>query len=127
MKNELVIKKCLKCGKVVKVMTDCDLNDCIIKCCDEEMILLKANTENAAAEKHLPTYEKKGDILEVKVNHVMDEEHFIEWICLKTEDREEFVYLNDKEEAVATFKDAKSGTLYSYCNKHGLWSTKIGE
>ena len=52
----------------------------------------------------------------------MDKDHFIEWICFKTENREEFVYL--KDEAKATFPYQK-GTLYAYCNKHGLWSKEV--
>lgn len=127
MNNELVIKKCLKCGAIVKVIKDCNCEDCGIKCCNEEMYTMKANSTDAVVEKHVPTYEIENNIIKVKVNHVMDEDHFIEWICLKTKNKEEYIYLNPNEEAVAIFENAQSGTLYAYCNKHGLWSTKIGK
>ncbi len=127
MNEELVIKKCLKCGAIVKVIKDCKCEDCGIKCCNEEMYTMKANSTDAVVEKHVPTYEVKNNMIKVKVNHVMDEDHFIEWICLKTKNKEEYIYLNPNEEAVAIFENAQSGTLYAYCNKHGLWSTKIAE
>lgn len=127
MNNELVIKKCLKCGAIVKVIKDCDCNDCGIVCCNEKMEELKANSTDAAVEKHVPTYEIENDAIKVKVGHVMEDNHFIEWICLKSDEKEEYIYLKPGEEATAVFKNVKSGTLYAYCNKHGLWNVKIGE
>lgn len=125
MKNELVIKKCLKCGAVVKVIEDCNCGDCGIMCCNEKMHEVKANSTDASIEKHVPTYEIEGDSIKVKVNHVMDSDHFIEWVCLKTDNKEEYVYFKPDEEAVAVFENVKSGTLYAYCNKHGLWNKKL--
>ncbi|MDE5539451.1 MAG: desulfoferrodoxin [Bacilli bacterium] len=127
MNDELIIKKCLKCGAIVKVLQDCKCNDCDIMCCNEEMQTLKTNSTDAAVEKHVPTYEIENDTLKVRVNHVMDEEHYIEWICLKTERIEEYVHFKPGEEAVAVFKNVSSGTLYAYCNKHGLWNTTINK
>lgn len=124
MKKELIIKKCLKCGAIIKVIEDCNCESCGITCCNETMKTIKPNSVDAAIEKHVPTYEFKGEKLIVKVNHVMDEDHFIEWICLKTENKEEFVYLKPHEEATSEFL-TQSGTLYAYCNKHGLWQTTI--
>lgn len=124
--KELAIKKCLKCGAMVNIMQECTCEGCGIICCGEQMQELKANVTDAVVEKHVPTYEIENDMLKVKVNHVMEEEHFIEWICLKTDNKEEYVYLKSNKEAVATFNNVKSGILYAYCNKHGLWSAKIG-
>ena len=123
--RELVIKKCLKCGAIVKVLQDCTCPDCGIKCCGEEMKALKANSVDAASEKHVPTYEVKGDQVIVKVNHVMEEDHFIEWIAGVSKDTEEFKYLKAGDEAVATFKYVKGMVLYSYCNKHLLWKVEV--
>lgn len=127
MKNELVIKRCMKCGAVVKVMEDCHCENCGIMCCGEEMQVLTANSVDAAIEKHVPTYVREGDKIKVKVNHVMEDEHYIEWICLKTGNREEYVNLEPNKDAVAEFSIVQTGTLYAYCNKHGLWSVKIDE
>lgn len=123
MNNELLLKKCLKCGLSIKVMNGVRCGD--IMCCGENMKDIYANSTDAAFEKHVPTYEIKDGSIKVKVNHVMEEEHFIEWICLKTGNKEEFVYFKPGEEATCIFENASSGILYSYCNKHGLWSQKI--
>ena len=121
--KELIIKKCQKCGAIVKVLKDCTCDDCGIKCCGEQMKEVKVNSTDASIEKHKPTYELDGDKLIVTVNHIMEEDHYIEWLCLLTDDKEEYVYLKDKPKAI--FDKVTNGKIYSYCNKHGLWVTDI--
>ena len=123
--EELVIKKCLKCGAMVKVIEDCKCGDCGIRCCGEPMKKITPNDSDGAIEKHKPTYEIDNDNIVVKVNHVMEEEHYIEYLCLLTDNTEEYVYLKPGDRAVAKFKKVTSGKVYSYCNKHGLWVTDI--
>ena len=123
--KELIIKKCLKCGATVKIIKDCECDNCGIKCCGEPMKEMKANSADAAVEKHKPTYTIEDDKLIVTVNHVMEEDHYIEWICLLTENKEEYVYLNPGDEPKAIFDKVLSGKIYSYCNKHGLWVTDV--
>ena len=123
--KELIIKKCLKCGATVKIIKDCECDNCGIKCCGEPMKEMKANSADAAVEKHKPTYTIEDDKLIVTVNHVMEEDHYIEWICLLTENKEEYVYLKPGDEAKASFSKVTSGKIYSYCNKHGLWVTDV--
>ena len=125
MKNELVIRKCKTCGAMVKVLEDCNCDDCGIKCCGETMEVLKPNTEECAVEKHLPTYEKVEDEIFVKVNHVMEKEHYIEWISLVKENLEYTVKLYPEQNAEARFKYIPGSTIYAYCNKHGLWKTDV--
>lgn len=125
MKKELIFKKCNKCGALIEVLKDCHCNGCGIICCKEPMNEVKSNSTDAAFEKHIPIYERKDGKLIVKVNHVMEEEHFIEWICLCTENKEERVFLTPMKEAIATFNDVREGTLYAYCNKHGLWEEEV--
>lgn len=125
MKKELIIKKCLKCGATIKVIKDCECAECGLICCNEKMVNIKANSTEAAIEKHVPNYEVEQDKIKVIVNHVMEREHFIEWICLVSENREEYIYLKPNEEATAIFENTTSGTLYAYCNKHGLWKKEI--
>ncbi len=123
--KELVIKKCFKCGALVKVLEDCNCDDCGIKCCGEAMKTIKTNSVDASVEKHKPTYELVGDKLIVNVDHVMDEEHYIEWICLLTDSKEEYIYFMPGDKPTASFGKAASGKIYAYCNKHGLWETEI--
>ena len=118
--RELKLKKCLECNTLVKVMKNGDK----LICCGKEMVDVKSNSTDAAFEKHIPTYEVVGDTLEVSVNHVMESEHYIEWIAFVTDNREEFVYLQPGIDAKATFKYNK-GILYAYCNKHGLWMQEV--
>ena len=123
--KKLVIKKCNHCGAMVKVLQDCTCNGCGIKCCDEQMQELEPNSVDAAIEKHVPTYEIVGDKIIVKVNHVMEEEHYIEWITFKNGNKEKTVYLKPGEEAVAKFCYHPGTEIYAYCNKHGLWKKVV--
>ena len=122
--NKLMLKKCNSCGAMVKVIENCNCK-CGFECCGEKMVDVLPNSVDAAFEKHVPTYERKDNKLEVRVNHVMEEDHYIEWIALVTDNKEEYVYLKPNEDAVVVFDDVNSGTLYSYCNKHGLWEKEI--
>lgn len=125
MKKELVIKKCKKCGALVKVIEDCNCGGCGIVCCDEPMEKLVPNSVDAAFEKHVPTYEKMDDGIFVTVNHVMEKEHFIEWIALVSENKEYFVTLYPEQNAEVHLPYISGSKLYAYCNKHGLWETEV--
>lgn len=122
---ELIVKKCLKCGAVVIPYKDCNCDNCGIKCCNEEMVKLIPNTVDAAIEKHIPTYEIDGDKISVKVNHVMEEDHYIEFIALESEDKLCIKNLKPGMEPVVSFKYIKGSKVYAYCNKHDLWVTDI--
>ncbi len=119
----MLLKKCKNCGALVKVLNNC--TDCNIQCCGGTMETVVPNSVDAAVEKHLPTYEVLGDTISVCVPHVMEEAHFIEWISLVTESEEYTVKLAPNKEATATFPYVPNSTLYSYCNKHGLWKTTV--
>lgn len=123
--KELIIKKCLKCGALVEVLEDCTCENCGIKCCGQEMTTIVPNSVDAAFEKHVPTYEVVGDEIVVKVNHVMEEEHFIEWIAYVRDNKVCKVFLKAGEDATAKFKYTKGAKLYAYCNNHGLWSCEV--
>ena len=125
MNNELIIKKCKTCGTMVKVLEDCNCEGEGIKCCGNLMEKLIPNSVDAAIEKHVPTYEIVEDEIYVKVNHVMEKEHYIEWISLVKENKEYTVKLYPEQEAEARFKYIPGAILYAYCNKHGLWKTEV--
>ena len=119
--KELVIKKCLKCGATIKAIKDCECDDCGIKCCGESMKEMKANSADAAVEKHKPTYTIENDKLIVTVNHVMEEDHYIEWILVDYGSRQviEHFLPGDVPRIVVEYQDGMKA--YSYCNKHSLW------
>lgn len=125
MSKRLKIKKCEKCGALVKILQDCTCENCGIKCCGEQMKELVPNSVDAAVEKHVPTYEVKDGKIFVTVNHVMEEEHFIEWISIIFDDKEVTKFFKPKEEAKIHCKYKTGSTIYAYCNKHGLWKTDV--
>jgi superoxide reductase len=124
MNKEFIVKKCLKCGAVIKVLDDCNCQ-CGFECCSEKMETLKPNSVDAAVEKHVPTYEVKDGKIYVKVNHVMEDEHYIEWISIVFGDKEVTTYLEPEKDAVAHCKYVPGAVIYAYCNKHGLWKAEV--
>lgn len=121
----LILKKCVKCGAQVEVIKDCSCNNCGIICCGQQMVEISPNTVDCAVEKHLPQVEKVGNYVVVTVNHVMEEEHYIEWLGIEGNGISEKKYFDHTNQAKAVFPYIKNATIYSYCNKHGLWSTTL--
>jgi len=122
--KKLLLKRCQKCGAVVEVLNDCKC-PCGVQCCGEEMKEVVPNTVDASFEKHVPTYEVKGDEIIAKVNHVMDEDHYIEWLGISYDNRIGKVFFKPGDSPEATFKYVKGSTLYAYCNKHLLWTKEV--
>jgi superoxide reductase len=123
--KKLIIKKCSKCGTIAEIWQNGNRKNCDILCCGQSMKTLEANTSDGAIEKHKPIVELVGNYIIVSVNHVMQPEHYIEWIALessKTYGKKSFI-AGDK--AVAVFPYVKGSTVYAYCNQHGLWSTVV--
>ena len=113
--------KCSKCGS--RVIVDKVRRNII--CCEETMMEVIPNSVDAAIEKHVPEYVIEDGKIKVNVNHVMDEEHYIEWILLETNNgivKTDF-RPGDKPEAV--FDYVPGSTLFAYCNKHSLWKKDV--
>lgn len=91
--------------------------------------LLKANSTDAAQEKHVPAITRDGDTLSVQVGsvpHPMAEDHYIQWIAVVTGGQTVIKYLKPGDEPKKTFNiTCKSGTVYEFCNKHGLWKAEF--
>lgn len=97
----------------------------------EGFTALEPNTVDAATEKHVPAVDlqRDGHIIHVQVGeveHPMEEAHYIEWVALEADDRLEIHHLKPGQTPVTFFAGGvKSGTVYAYCNLHGLWSAKF--
>lgn len=121
---ELEFFKCKHCGQIVKKVKETSAK---VVCCGEEMELIKPNTTDAAKEKHVPTFEVKGNVCTVKVStvdHPMTEAHLIEWVILATNQGSYKYNLKAGEAPVAKFylrEGEKVEFVYAYCNLHGLW------
>lgn len=125
MNRNLVFSMCPKCKALVKVIHGCECENCGIMCCNEKMITIKPNSSDGAVEKHKPEYKIEGEYVVVTVNHVMDIDHYIEWICFLTNEKEEYVYLNPGDKPEARFKKSDAFKIYAKCNKHGIWETEM--
>lgn len=117
--------RCKVCGNIMvlflhgRVMRDC---------CDREMTKLEPNTTDGAKEKHLPVVTRENGSLHVDVGadlHPMMPEHYIEMIAMDTLNSTEVSYLKSGMEPKADFKDVGAGTVYEYCNVHGLWKVEF--
>lgn len=119
--------KCKSCGSILRVVDDLGYT---AECCNSTMVELKANTEDAATEKHVPFCTRDGQNLNVVVGsvvHPMVENHSIRFITAVCNNKVQTVHLNPGEEPKADFivdKDAPVD-VYEYCNLHGLWLTKV--
>lgn len=96
-----------------------------VDCCGEEMIELIPNSVDAAFEKHVPVYEIVDGKVKAKVNHVMDEDHYIEWIAYLAHDRHDVRYFEPSMVAESEFDYVEGAKIYAYCNKHGLWMCEV--
>jgi superoxide reductase len=124
MAEKLEVYICEICGNIVEVLQG-GVGELV--CCNEPMKLLKANTVDAAKEKHVPVLEATDHGVKVKVGsvaHPMEPKHFIMWIELIAEGRSYRTYLKPGDAPEATFCiDAKDVTARAYCNLHGLWKS----
>ena len=115
---------CKHCGNLVGLI---HAGGGQLVCCGDPMTELKANTTDAAHEKHVPVVEVKGNTVNVKVGsvaHPMEEKHFIQWIYIHTEQGGQRTAFKPGDKPEATFELAagdKFIAAYEYCNLHGLW------
>lgn len=117
--EELIIKKCEKCGNTVRVLN----NTNTITCCGEEMKVLEPLYDENNV--HVPNVIKKDRSLYITMDHVMEEEHYISKIyILRYNEVIEYNFTPEDEIAFA-FPYSEEIKVYALCNKHGLWEGKI--
>ena len=112
----LRIFKSNHCETIVELINSCNEAP---SCCGEPMRELKANTTDAAQEKHVPEVSVEGNLVKVKVGsveHPMTEEHHIAFIYLETENG---VTRKDLDHT------GRPEAVYEYCNLHGLWKKEL--
>lgn len=115
---------CEHCGNIIVKVRD---EGVAVQCCGEKMKEIIPGTSDGAEEKHIPVYDVQNGKVTVTVGevaHPMTPEHYIEWICLETEDGLQFKQLKPNMEPIISFltseKD-KIKAVYAFCNKHSLW------
>lgn len=123
--SEITFYRCEKCGNLVALINK---GGGTLTCCGQPMTKLEPNTSDGAKEKHVPCVTREDGKIKVAVGsvlHPMIPEHHIEWIALDTGKKLEFVYLKPGEDPIAEFNEVSSGTVYEYCNLHGLWKAEF--
>lgn len=123
--KDLKFIRCKATGNVLEVVYTAKEADA-----PEGFDILKANTTDAANEKHVPVIETEGQKVIVKVGsvpHPMTEEHLVGFIVLHTDKRVLRVDLTPSDAPEATFvleDGEKAIAAYEYCNLHGLWKAQ---
>lgn len=121
---EMKFYRCAKCGQIIAVVKG---TPAPVMCCGEKMQEIVAGTTDASVEKHVPVYEVVGNIVNVTVGaaeHPMLEEHFIEWVSLKTKQGNQRKALKPGEPPKVSFAICEGDeveAVYAYCNLHSLW------
>lgn len=113
--------RCERCGNLVAQVKK---GGGTLSCCGQSMTKLIANSTDAAKEKHVPVVTKAGGKIRVAVGstlHPMQPDHYIEWIALAADGKVEIHYLKPGDEPKSEFDEVNSGSVYAYCNLHGLW------
>jgi superoxide reductase len=122
MTERLQVYKCEVCGNIVEVLHE-GVGELV--CCGQPMILLVANTVDAAKEKHVPVIEKTASGVTVKIGsapHPMEEKHYIEWIEIIADGKAYRQFLKPGDAPEATFNImADKIDAREHCNIHGLW------
>lgn len=120
------IYKCEICGNMVEVVHE---GGGELVCCGQPMKELKANSTDAANEKHVPVIEKTDTGIIVKVgsvDHPMEDKHHIEWIEVINGPWIQRKFLKPGEKPHAEFYVPYNEDLVAreFCNLHGLWKNK---
>ena len=104
---------CPICGNIIH-----STGNAVVSCCGVTLPPLEAED---ADDDHAVTVEQVEDEQFVTVRHPMTKEHFISFLAYVTCDRVQLVKLYPEGEAQTRLQMRGPGTLYYYCNRHGLY------
>ena len=108
---------CPLCGNVIHT-----LGSAVVSCCGITLPPLEAEETD---EDHVVTIENVEDEHFITVNHPMTKQHSISFIASVTSDRFQMVKLYPEGNPETRLQLRGRGYLYYYCNRHGLYRTKI--
>ena len=108
---------CPVCGNVIFAA-----GEGAFSCCGVQLPPLEA--EQDEEEHRIATETIEGDLF-VSMQHPMEKTHFISFFALVLSDRVQLVKLYPEQDASARFPVRGRGTLYAYCNRHGLFSKRV--
>lgn len=108
---------CPVCGNVIH-----SIGDAFVSCCG---ITLPALEAEDADREHILTIEAVEDECFLAIHHSMTKEHFISFIAFVTPDRVQMVKFYSEGNAETRMSLRGHGTIYWYCNQHGLFKKKF--
>ena len=117
---------CNHCGNIIAMIKDSGVP---MKCCGENMQEIIPGTSEGAQEKHIPVYDVKGETVKVcvgEIEHPMTPEHYIDWVCIETEDGFQLKKLKEGMTPQTSFSLTKGDNIkavYAFCNQHSLWKS----
>lgn len=121
MTKQKEIYKCEVCGNIVEVLHK---GVGTLVCCNQDMKLMKEQSKGEYAEKHAPVIKKNEEGVEInigKLDHPMEEDHYIEWIEISTDKGSSKKFLKPGKKPNVKFPVKKDVNTRMYCNLHGLW------
>ena len=122
---EMKFYRCPVCGQIVAIVKK---TGAPVVCCGKPMEEMIPGSVDASVEKHVPVIERDGGKVVVTVGsvaHPMAEEHYIEWIALKTKKGNQRKALKPGDEPKVCFRICEGDEVeaaFAYCNLHGLWT-----
>lgn len=108
---------CPVCGNVIHT-----LGEAVISCCG---IALPAVEAFDTDPEHEITVESVEDESFITVNHSMTKQHYISFAAFVSGDRIQLVKFYPEGNAETRMNLRGGGTLYIYCNRHGLMKQKV--
>lgn len=108
---------CPICGNILSAA-----GSTLISCCGVTLPALEAEE---ADEAHCPRIETVEDERFITLDHPMDKSHYISFLAFATADRFQLVKLYPEGSAEARIPLRGRGTLYFYCNRHGLMKRRL--
>lgn len=108
---------CPICGNVLH-----STGDAVISCCGVTLPALEAEEPDEA---HALTVERVEDEHFLTVHHPMTKDHYISFLAYASADRFQLVKLYPEGEAQTRMQLRGRGTVYFFCNRHGLFRQKV--
>ena len=108
---------CPICGNVIH-----SLGSALVSCCGVTLPALEAEEGD---DDHAVSIEGVEDEHFLTVAHPMTKEHYISFVAYVTSDRLQMVKLYPEGNPETRLQLRRTGMLYWYCNRHGLFRKKI--
>lgn len=108
---------CPVCGNVIQ-----SIGNALISCCGITLPALEAEDPD---NEHILTVENVEDECFITIHHSMTKNHYISFAVLVTADRVQMVKFYPEGNAETRMQLRGCGTIYWYCNQHGLFKQQF--